>query len=233
MKDALKRGALLGVLLGAVALATVLGLTFLGTNEPDIGYGKLVLGLTVLCLGAGAPAGALVGGLQYHRAMMEPEAAPPIMDEDPYEYQIYEDDGWDADIEDAEGPDEPPQDPTLAEKIVECARLQAMWHYERGREPTRGAFKEAGVSQPIWNSARHLLKIMKLVGGSGRSVSWESAHASKVKKYLNRIAADGDKIWVPTFGNGHDYHQIGVSETLEKNRHTRYRPAYTAPLHSG
>jgi len=233
MRDALCRGALLGGLFGLVALALVLGLVFLSTGEPDIGYGKLILGLVMLCLGAGAPAGALLGGLQYHRAMMEPEAAPPIMDEDLREYQVYEDDGWDADIEDAEGPDEPPSDPTLAEKIVECAKLQARWHYEEGREPTRGAFREAGVSQPIWNSARHLLKIMELVKGSGRSVTWADARVIKVRKYVNRIFADGDKIWVPEFGNGRSHYQVGVSETLENNRHTRYRPARTAPLHSG
>jgi len=224
MREALMRGALLGALLGAVALALVLGLVFLSTGEPGIGYGKLILGLTVLCLGAGTPAGALLGGLQYNRAMMEPEkAAPPIIDE-------YEDDGWDADIE-GTGEWLPPSKPDLAERIAECAKTQAVWHYEHGRDPTRDAFKEAGVSQPEWNSGRHLLKIMGLVGGSGRSVKWQEVHKSVVEGALNRIVADQDRIWVPCVGNGHGLNCVLVSETLENNRHTQFVPTYTAPLH--
>ena len=222
------RGALLGALLGAVALALALGFVFLSTGEPDIGYPKLVLGLVMLCLGATAPGGALWAGLQYHRSMVEPEAAPPIM-EDLSEYNVYEDDGWDADIED-EGSWLPPSEPNLAETIAKCAQTQAIWHYEHGREPTRGAFSEAGVSQPEWNSGRHILRIMGLVTGTGRKVQWQVEHISAVTAALNRIVPDRDCIWVPHVGNGRGLSKVLVSETLENNRHTRFTPTYTAPL---
>jgi hypothetical protein len=110
---------------------------------------------------------------------------------------------------------------SLVETVVHNAKRQAAWHYVYDVATTRRDFEQAGVTQTIWNSGRHILTAAEIVTGN----KWAEASWDRVEAALDRIHIDEDKIWVPLLGKRSmvclhiDGQAVGKRYTNEKPPH--------------
>lgn len=186
-------GALVGACTAVLATSVVALSQWLAGAQMSIVLSwslQLLLLLGVLC----SSLGALFALVYYTRRLMplEPPEKEDIVYVDPYPAQQA------AEMEE--------QASTLAEQIVENAVQQAWWHYNYDKNPSRRAMEEQGVPQAIWNSARAVLQ----EAGILHRDKWDPLALGRIE----RIHADGDKIWVP---NDRGLRVLVVSDQLVGN----------------
>lgn len=156
----------------------------------------------------------LKNAVVYQMVCMEPYLVKDVQAEEEvheteevYEEKVYEE------IEE----DVLQQNPTLATKIARAAYTQAQWHYEYGTEPTRKVLGGKGMSQPMWNSGRDVLKVMGLI----EEEAWAELGWEQVNTLFGRIqpAEDENRMWVP-LASGRGMKSVGISTVLTNNRYT-------------
>lgn len=211
MRELLKTGAICGGLAGLLGSALVIGWMFLSPMPQEEAMRLAPIAFCVIETIA-ISGWMLKNAVIYQVVCLEQYSVEEQLVE-PVEEQLIE-------YEEEEVLQQSPV--TLATRIARAAYTQAQWRYEHGTEPTRNAMGEKGMTQPMWNSGRDVLKVMGLVteGGTWIDIGWE-----QVNTLFNRITPEEnkDRMWVP-LANGRGMNRVVISDTLMNNR-------YTAPPH--
>jgi len=109
------------------------------------------------------------------------------------------------------------QEGSAAEDIFRQAYLQAEMYYKDGKEPTRRTMERQGVSQPLWNSGRHVLRAAHIVTEEG----WADAEWRQVRRLLGSTEVDHSSIQVRVLGKS-NFTILQVSDKLQAgNKYTR------------
>lgn len=243
MGHVLKTGAIIGLLVGLLGSFLVIGWLWFADAKAGTEYATRMAGPVLLvCMGGSTIAVMLAYAVRWARVdlasvlqqnlvIKADEWEQVAREETPFHEwgldEVYGDETGTQEMAPwaiAKGPAPPlpaAPDTTLGDRIVQCMYMQAEWHYAFQRNPTRAAFEGQGTPQPIWNSARDLLRMTGVVTDTG----WADLTWAQVQSRLARTHVDPDRIWVV---NGRTLVPVMYDSQLINNRYTRAAPPQDA-----